>query len=78
VKSKLFFKSLAALSIFLIIASLVIAQIMAALAKQLIQEVMLANTGYELTIAGDIDLDLLPSLRFKLNDVRLRNPSYPQ
>ena len=77
-KSKIFLKFLAALSIFLIIASLVIAQIMTTVAKQLIQGVILDNTGYELTIAGDINLDLLPSLGFKLNDVRLQNPSYPQ
>ncbi|MDG2141396.1 MAG: AsmA family protein [Gammaproteobacteria bacterium] len=77
-KSKLFLKFLAALSFLLIMASLLIAQTLTTVARQLIQDVILANTGYELTIAGDIDLRLLPSLELKLNDVRLRNPSYPQ
>lgn len=35
-------------------------------------------TGYELQIAGDVDLDIFPTFGLTLNDVRLRNPAYPQ
>ena len=35
-------------------------------------------TGYELVIAGDTELDLLPMARLTFEDVRLRNPGLPQ
>jgi len=42
-------------------------------------EARVANaTGYELLIAGDVELDLLPSARLVLADARLRNPASPR
>ena len=35
-------------------------------------------TGYELVIAGDTELDLLPMARLTFEDARLRNPGLPQ
>jgi AsmA protein len=35
-------------------------------------------TGYRLTIAGDLGLDIFPNLGLTLNDVRLQNPAVPQ
>lgn len=46
--------------------------------KLAIQRAILTSTGYELTIAGDIDVNLFPSIGLTLNDVRLKNPAYPQ
>ena len=46
--------------------------------KQAIQDAVLAATGYELMIAGDIDVNFFPSIGLTLNDVRLRNPAAPQ
>ena len=36
------------------------------------------STGFELTIAGDLELNLFPTMGLTLNDVRLRNPASPQ
>ena len=36
------------------------------------------RSGYQLIIAGDVNLDLFPQLGLTLNDVRLRNPATPQ
>ena len=46
--------------------------------KAAIREAVLAASGYELTIAGDMNIDFFPSLGLVLNDVRLKNPAYPQ
>lgn len=46
--------------------------------KRAIQQTVLSNTGYELTIAGDMEISLYPSLGLTLNDVRLKNPDSPQ
>ena len=46
--------------------------------KRAIQDTVLTATGYELTIAGDIDVNFFPSIGLTLNDVRLRNPAAPQ
>lgn len=43
-----------------------------------LQERVAAATGYELIVAGKIELDLLPSARLTLEDARLRNPGLPQ
>lgn len=43
-----------------------------------LQERVAAATGYELIVAGEIELDLLPSARLTLEDARLRNPGLPQ
>lgn len=43
-----------------------------------LQERVAAATGYELIVAGEIELDLLPSARLTLKDARLRNPGLPQ
>lgn len=46
--------------------------------KRAIQQAILTNTGYELTIAGDMEINFFPSLGLTLNDVRLKNPNSPQ
>lgn len=46
--------------------------------RSAIEAAVAENTGYELTIAGDLDFQLFPSLGLTLNDVRLKNPAYPQ
>ena len=39
---------------------------------------MLAATGFELTIGGDLSLSLFPDLGLALTNVRLKNPAFPQ
>ena len=46
--------------------------------KAAIQAAVLSSTGYELTIAGDMDIAFFPSVSLTLNDVRLKNPASPQ
>ena len=46
--------------------------------KAAIQAAVLSSTGYELTIAGDMDISFFPSAGLTLNDVRLKNPASPQ
>ena len=46
--------------------------------KAVIQAAVLSSTGYELTIAGDMDIDIFPYVSLTLNDVRLKNPASPQ
>ena len=46
--------------------------------KAAIQAAVLSNTGYELNIAGDIDITFFPSVYLTLFDVRLKNPASPQ
>ncbi|PCI75422.1 MAG: hypothetical protein COB20_12940 [SAR86 cluster bacterium] len=46
--------------------------------KAAIQAAVLSSTGYELTIAGDMDITFFPSVGLTLNDVRLKNPASPQ
>ena len=46
--------------------------------KAAIQAAVLSSTGYELTIAGDMDIAFFPSVGLTLNDVRLKNPASPQ
>lgn len=46
--------------------------------KAAIQAAVLSSTGYELTIAGDMDIAIFPSIGLTLNDVRLKNPTSPQ
>ena len=46
--------------------------------KAVIQAAALSSTGYELTIAGDMDIAFFPSVSLTLNDVRLKNPASPQ
>ncbi|MBL4582914.1 MAG: AsmA family protein [Gammaproteobacteria bacterium] len=46
--------------------------------KAAIQAAVLSSTGYELTIAGDMDISFFPSVGLTLNDVRLKNPRSPQ
>lgn len=42
--------------------------------KAIIEQEVADSTGYELTIAGELDVDFLPNLGITLNDVRLTNP----
>ncbi len=46
--------------------------------KAAIQAAVLSSTGYELTIAGDMDISFFPSIGLTLNDIRLKNPASPQ
>ncbi len=46
--------------------------------KAAIQAAVLSSSGYELIIAGDIDINFFPSVGLALNDVRLKNPASPQ
>ena len=46
--------------------------------KSALQESVLATWGYELIIAGDLEVNFFPSLGLTLNDVRLKNPAFPQ
>ena len=46
--------------------------------REAIESTVADATGYELTIAGELDLRLFPRAGITLNDVRLRNPAYPQ
>lgn len=46
--------------------------------RALLQNRVAAATGFELIVAGGIELELLPSARLTLEDARLRNPGLPQ
>lgn len=46
--------------------------------KSALEEFVRVSTGYELIIAGDLDINFFPSIGLTLNDVRLRNPGIPQ
>ncbi len=46
--------------------------------KPTLEQALLDNTGYQLNIAGDLDLAFSPYFGITLNDVRLRNPNSPQ
>ncbi len=46
--------------------------------KATIEQVVAESTGYDLTIAGDLNVEFLPRLGLTLNDVRLRNPGRSQ
>jgi len=45
--------------------------------KAAIQAAVLSSTGYELIIAGDMDIAFFPTVGLTLNDVRLKNPASP-
>ncbi|MDA0688273.1 MAG: AsmA family protein [Proteobacteria bacterium] len=46
--------------------------------KQAIQAAVRDATGYDLIIGGDLSLSLFPTLGLSLNDIRARNPAFPQ
>ena len=46
--------------------------------KSAIESAVASNSGYELFIAGDLELVFLPTLGLTLHDVRLKNPAYPR
>ncbi len=46
--------------------------------RSLLEDAVANSTGYEMTIAGDVAMDLFPTFGLTLNDVRLRNPAAPQ
>lgn len=71
-----FFLGLAALAIALIVGLVIL--IDANQYKSAIESAVASNTGYELSIAGDLALDFFPSVGLTLNDVRLKNPAHPQ
>ena len=69
-----------ALLVVLVVASgfLLVARINTESNKAVISEAVVAATGLELTIGGDLSLSLFPNLGLSLTDVRLRNPAFPQ
>jgi len=76
---KNFSKVFALFAVVLVIAGvLLINSINTERSKQAIQQAVLSSTGYELTVAGDISIDLFPSLSLTLNDIRFRNPTHNQ
>ena len=68
------------LLVLLVVASgfLLVARINTESNKAAISEAVVAATGLELTIGGDLSLSLFPNLGLALTDVRLRNPAFPQ
>lgn len=46
--------------------------------KSALQNAILAATGYELIIGGDLEVNFFPPMELTLNDVRLKNPAFPQ
>ena len=66
--------------VLLVVASgfLLVARINTESNKAGISETVLAATGFELTIGGDLSLSLFPDLSLALTDVRLKNPAFPQ
>ena len=47
-------------------------------ARNLAREFVLSNTGYELTIAGELEFKYFPSFGLIFTDVRLRNQNFSQ
>ena len=76
---KIFFKALGVFVVLVTVAGIVlISSINSERNKLAIQEAILGWTGYELTIAGEININLFPTLGITLNDVRFRNPAFNQ
>lgn len=76
---KNFLKVIAAFVVLAIIAGvLLISSVNTERNKNAIQEAVLNATGYELTIAGDMNINLFPTLGLTLNDIRFRNPAFNQ
>ena len=46
--------------------------------KSALESAIASSTGYQLNIAGDLEVDFFPAMGLTLNDVRLRNPAFPQ
>ncbi len=76
---KNFFKVLIALLVVLTAGFLLaLSQVNTERNKQAIQTAVRDATGYELVIGGDLSLSVFPSLGLSLNDIRARNPAFPQ
>ena len=43
-----------------------------------IETLISESLGYELVVAGDIDLSFFPRFEFLVEDLRLKNPEFPQ
>ena len=71
-----FFLSIAAFAIALVVGLIILVD--ANQYKSAIESAVASNTGYKLSIAGDLALDFFPTLGLTLNDVRLKNPAHPQ
>ncbi len=75
---KNFLKVLAGFVVLLIFATvLLISRVNTESNKTAISDAVLAATGYELIIGGDLSLSLSPDFGLSLADVRLKNPAYP-
>lgn len=76
---KNFLKVLGAFVILIIIAGVILLNsVNTERNKTAIQDAVLSNTGYELTIAGDMSVNLFPTMGLTINDVRFRNPDFNQ
>ena len=76
---KNFFKVLLGFLVLVVVAGFVLlSRINTEGNKQAIAAAVLDATGYQLTIGGDLSLDLFPTFGLSLTDVRLKNPAYPQ
>lgn len=76
---KNFLKVLLGFIVLLVIAgALLLSRVNTESNKQAIASAVLDASGYELTIGGDLSLDLFPTFGLSLADVRLKNPAYPQ
>jgi AsmA protein len=71
-----FFLSIAAFAVALVVGLIILVD--ANQYKSAIESAVASNTGYDLSIAGDLALDFFPTLGLTLNDVRLKNPAHPQ
>jgi AsmA protein len=71
-----FVLSITALAVALIVGLIILVD--ANQYKSAIESAVASNSGYELFIAGDLELVFLPTLGLTLHDVRLKNPAYPR
>ncbi len=73
------FKILMAVVVLLVIGVvLLLSQVNTDRNKEAIQTAVRDATGYELIIGGDLSLALFPTLGLSLDDIRVRNPAFPQ
>ena len=76
-KNKILIAVIATLTSFALIIVLIV-RLAENEAKNLAREFVLSATGYELTIAGDLEFKYFPSFGLMFSDVRLQNQSFSQ
>jgi AsmA protein len=76
---KILLKIIALLALFILIGAVgIVYYVRNADYRSTIEEAVADATGYEITIAGDLDVEFFPTLGITLNDVRLSNPGQRQ